>query len=130
MHDGRKIITGLLIVLGIATYPFYHNAYSRMTGYVVQRPELPKDEKECIEPKEAILADHKDLLDQWMTSAVRNGVRTYEAKNGRRYLISLNRTCMRCHRDNTVFCERCHEYLAVSDTCWDCHMSPKQAARE
>jgi nitrate reductase gamma subunit len=131
IHDGRKIIIGLLIFLGITTYPFYHNMFNRMTGYVAQKPELPKEEKECIEPKEMILVKHKDLLDQWMTSALRNGERTYEAKDRRRYLISLNRTCMRCHRDNTTFCDRCHEYLAVSaHTCWNCHMSPKQAARE
>ncbi len=130
MHDGRKIITGLLLVLGIVFYPFFHNAFSGMIGHVALKPELPKDEKECIGPKEKILADHNDLLGQWMTSAVRNGVRTYEAKNGRRYRISLNSTCMRCHRDHATFCDRCHEYLAVDTACWDCHMSPKQAGRE
>lgn len=131
MRDGKKIIPCLLIFLTVTAYPFLHNSVSEKTGYVALKPELPKDEKECVEPKEVIRINHKDLLDQWKTSVVRNGVRIYEAKNKRRYLISLNCTCMRCHADKTKFCDRCHEYMAVTNNkCWDCHMSPKQVTRE
>ena len=24
------------------------------------------------------------------------------------------------------FCDRCHNYLAVSPYCWDCHVDPKE----
>jgi len=129
MYDGKKIILGLLIFLGILSYPFWHNAISGKMGYV-PKPELPKERKECIEPKEMIRLNHKDLLEDWKFSVVRNGVRTYEATNKKKYLISLNRTCMNCHTDKAKFCDQCHNYMGVTNQCWDCHLYPKQFAKE
>jgi hypothetical protein len=129
MYDGKKIILGLLIFLGILSYPFWHNAISGKTGYV-PKPELPKDKKECIEPKEMIRLNHKELLEDWKLSVVRNGVRTYEATNKKKYLISLNRTCMNCHTDKAKFCDQCHNYMGVTNKCWDCHLYPTQLAKE
>ena len=117
--------------LGLVTYPFFHNACSRMSGYTALKPELPREEKACIEPRAVMLENHKELLEQWMTATVRNGVRNYKAKDMRSYVISLEGTCMRCHGDKAAFCDRCHHYLAVSaDTCWNCHINPVKTARE
>jgi len=129
--DRKKIIAVLLIFLSVVACPFLYNAVGERLGYKAPKVELPGDGKECVESREVIRIDHKDLLGKWMTSSVRDGVKTYEAKDGRSYQIGLERTCMRCHRDKTRFCDHCHEYLAVSDNkCWDCHISWKRAARE
>jgi hypothetical protein len=129
MYDGKKIIPGLLIFLGLISYPIWHNAYSGKAGYT-PKPELPKDKKECIETKEYIRVNHRELLDDWKASVVRQGARTYEAGNKKKYLISLSRTCMSCHTDRTKFCDQCHQYMGVTNKCWDCHTYPKQFAKE
>ena len=50
MYDGKKIIPGLIIFLGLITYPLWYNAVSGKTGYV-PKPKIPADKKECVEPK-------------------------------------------------------------------------------
>jgi len=125
MYDGKKIIPGLLIFLGLITYPIWHNNVSGKTSYA-PKPEIPADKKECVEPKAFIRVNHKNLLDDWKTSVVRNGVRTYQASNKKRYTMSLNRTCMDCHKDKTKFCDQCHNYMGVTNKCWDCHIYPKE----
>ena len=126
--DRKKIIAVLFIFVSVAACPFLYNAAGERMGYKAPEVELPGDGKECVESREVMRIDHKDLLGKWMTSSVRYGVRTYEARDGRSYPVSLVRTCMRCHGDKTRFCDHCHEYLAVSvSKCWDCHINPKQA---
>jgi hypothetical protein len=40
--------------------------------------------------------------------------------------MSLTNTCLReCHTAKADFCDRCHDYEAVSLPCWDCHMDSK-----
>jgi hypothetical protein len=67
-------------------------------------------------------ASHMRLLADWRERAVRRGVRTYRASDGREFEISLSGTCLKCHLDKTKFCDRCHEYADVSPGCWDCHV--------
>lgn len=129
MYDGRKIIPGLILFLGLVTYPFWHNGVSGKTGYV-PKPKLPADKKECVEPKAYIRMNHKDLLDDWKTSVVRRGRRTYLASNKKSYTISLTRTCMNCHTDKAEFCDQCHNYAGVTNKCWDCHKFPKEIKKE
>ena len=66
MYDGNKIIPGLIIFLGIMTYPLWHNTVSGKTGYI-PKPKAPADQKECIEPKAFIRVNHKALLEDWRT---------------------------------------------------------------
>ena len=127
MYDGKKIIPGLIIFLGLVTYPFWHNTVSGKTAYV-PKPEIPKDQKECIEPKAYIRVNHKALLEDWRNAVVRDGELTYVAGNKKKYIMSLNRTCMKCHTDKTKFCDECHNYMGVTNKCWDCHVYPKQFA--
>jgi hypothetical protein len=127
MYDGKKIILGLIIFLGLITYPVWHNTVSGKMSYI-PKPELPTDKakKECVEPKTFIRVNHKDLLEDWKASVVRDGMRTYQASNQKKYTMSLNRTCMNCHTDRTKFCDQCHNYMGVTNKCWDCHIYPKQ----
>jgi len=81
-------------------------------------------EARCIEPVAFMRASHMTLLADWRELAVRQGVRTYRAADGREFEISLSRTCLKCHQDRTKFCDRCHDYAAVSPGCWDCHVAP------
>jgi hypothetical protein len=72
---------------------------------------------------------HMALLIEWRDAVVRNNVRTYTAPDGRRYTISLTKTCLGCHTSKAEFCDRCHAFSGVSPYCWDCHVDPAVAAR-
>lgn len=125
MYDGKKIIPGLLLFLGLVTCPLWYNLASGKVNYV-PKPKPPADKKECVESKEFIRTHHKSLLDDWKQSVVREGKRTYVATDHKTYLMSLNRTCMNCHRDKAEFCDQCHSYVGVTNKCWDCHVFPKE----
>ena len=45
-------------------------------------------------------------------------------KNGKVYWKSLTLTCMKCHDDKEKFCDKCHDSVAVTPYCWDCHVQP------
>ncbi len=125
MYDAKKIIPGLIIFLGLIAFPILHNTVSGKATYS-PKTELPKDKKECIEPKDFIRVNHKELLEDWKASVVRIGMRVYQATNKKRYTMSLNRTCMDCHKDRTKFCDQCHNFMGVTNKCWDCHLYPKE----
>ncbi len=127
LYDGKKIIPGLVLFLGLFTFPLWHNLASGKMDYV-PKLKLPtdKDKKECVEPKDVIRVRHKTLLEDWRNSVVRNAGKTYVASNKKKYTMSLNRTCMNCHRDKAEFCDQCHNYAGVTNKCWDCHVYPKQ----
>ncbi len=133
MYDGKKIIPGLIIFVGLVTSPLWYNAMSGKLGYVPKpeiAPEILKAKKECVEPKAFIRVNHKNLLEDWKESVVREGVRIYRASNKKTYTMDLNRTCMSCHQDRTKFCDQCHNYMGVTNKCWDCHIYPKQVKEE
>ena len=50
--------------------------------------------------------------------------------DGKQYTMSLINTCMKCHTSKAKFCDRCHNYMAVTPDCWDCHIAPKEKAPE
>lgn len=123
-----RLIVG--VVAAIAALVVAWPAWSRVAGW--NRPEPPAIERpaggaRCIEPVAFMRASHMTLLADWRERAVRQGVRTYRATDGREFDISLSRTCLQCHQDKTKFCDRCHDYAAVSPGCWDCHLAPAPA---
>lgn len=124
MYDGSKIIPGLIIFLGLVTFPFWSN----IGRAAYERPELklPEFEKECVAPKEWIRAEHMQLLNEWRDLAVRDNQRMYVNQADKTFDMSLTRTCMssQCHADKAEFCDRCHNALAVDPYCWDCHVVP------
>ena len=63
----------------------------------------------------------------WITGdqALRQGNRVYVAKNGKKWNISLQNTCLKCHNDYEQFCDKCHKTNNVEPYCWSCHVLPK-----
>lgn len=129
MHDAGKIIPGLIIFAAIVTFPFYYNM-----GKAVARPEPKLDtpaiqelkERQCVESMEFMRANHMQLLNQWRDAVVRDGNSVYMGLGGKKYTMSLQNTCMKCHSNKKNFCDSCHNYVAVRPYCWDCHIKPKE----
>ena len=134
MHNGGKIIAGLIIFVALVTFPFYNNF-----GKANAKPEPKTDtpaikeaqallgKKEvCVEPKAFMKAEHMQILNDWRDSVVRDGNRVYVATDGKHYNMSLQNTCMKCHSNKKEFCDKCHNYMAVKPYCWDCHIAPKE----
>lgn len=127
MSDRGRIMTGLFIFLLILAAPAIYNLAS---GKARSLPDLETgtSEKRCIEEKEFMRSDHMKLLNEWKDSVVREGIRTYRAKDGKTYTIGMTGTCLKCHSDKARFCDRCHDYTAVRPTCWECHNVPVKTA--
>jgi hypothetical protein len=126
MNDRGLIVAGLLVFLGLITFPVW---YDLAAGKAPQEPEvtLPPHEKECVAPIPYMKTSHMTLLNEWRDQVVRNNVGTYTAYNGRTYAISLTGTCLQqCHTEKAEFCDRCHTFNGVrSPYCWDCHVDPE-----
>jgi hypothetical protein len=132
MNDRGRIILGLLVFLALITFPVWYNLVSGIES----RPpeiELPPDETRCVADREFMRTEHMQLLMDWRDEVVRNNQRIYTTEDNRQFPMSLacsTRTkdggsCMSCHANKDKFCDRCHDYLAVTPYCWDCHVEPK-----
>ena len=130
MRERVVIGCGLLLFVALFAYPMWHGALARRTAIIPELKLPPPTEKECVLPTAEMRAAHMQLLNQWRTESVRNGVHTYTAFNGKRYDISLSGTCAtQCH-SKQEFCDRCHNYAGVSGPyCWNCHVDRNQLAR-
>jgi len=132
MYDIGKIGVGIIIFLAIALFPIYSNF-----GKEIKKPDPKLDtpviqqlaEKKCVESKEFMRAEHMQLLNHWRDSALRDGNRLYVGAEGRKYEISLQRSCMKCHSNKKKFCDECHSYAAVKPYCWDCHFVKEEGQR-
>lgn len=128
MYDGGKIIPGLVIFLGVVTFPFWYN---RANSEAAAKPEvkLPANETECVESKSYMRASHMQMLNEWRDLVVRQGEMMYMSPTGKMYEMSLTKTCMKCHSNRQEFCDSCHTYSGVSvPHCWNCHVEPKESA--
>jgi hypothetical protein len=130
MRDRVLIALGLLAFVILVTYPMWHAAYAKTTTGGPQL-KVPKDEKTCVAPVAFMRTSHMRLLTDWREGAVREGRMKYTAWNGKTYRVNLSRTCLgQCHTNKQEFCDRCHQYAAVSGPyCWDCHVEPTSVAR-
>lgn len=131
-HYGMPIFAGLIIFLGLVTFPLWFNAPSE--AYKDPEPKLPTeaevkaagfDKYACVEDTQYMRENHMQLLDHWRDWALRNGEREYVSHDGRTFEISLQKTCMKCHTSKKDFCDKCHTAAAVSPYCWDCHIQPE-----
>jgi hypothetical protein len=125
MFDKAKILAGLLLFLAILASPVLYN----LARGSAAPPELKTgtEEKKCLEPTEYMRAGHMTLLNSWRDSVIRNEDRVYTASDGRQWDMSLTQTCLvRCHSRKTEFCDKCHNYAAVTPYCWDCHLAPEE----
>lgn len=121
MHDSSKVIPAIVLFLLIITSPLWYNMASGRASYV---PELKIDTTatHCVESKDYMRANHMHLLNIWRDEVVRGHSRIYEASDGEEYEKSLTKTCMKCHKKQSDFCARCHDYAGVEQPkCWDCH---------
>jgi hypothetical protein len=127
MYDGGKIVPGLVIFLGLATFPFW---YTRMNVEAIGKPELklPTEATECVEPKSYMRTAHMQMLNQWRDLVVRQGEGLYVTSTGKVYEMSFTRSCMKCHSNRQEFCDKCHTYVGVNPYCWNCHVEPKENA--
>ncbi len=122
MYNSGKVIIGIIIFLAVFALPIWYN---RGAAVVPPKLELPKDEKQCVEATAYMKASHMEMLDTWRNSVVRDGARVYVSTTGKTYNMSLQNTCLACHKTKEKFCDRCHNYLDVAPDCWDCHIAPE-----
>jgi hypothetical protein len=126
MHDRAIIYCGLALFVGLATFPAWHDVSARVTARG-PNPVLPVNRKKCVEPTAFMKSSHMTLLMDWRESVVRHNSRDFTATDGQHYNMSLTNTCLKqCHGGKTDFCDRCHNYSAVSLPCWSCHVDSKE----
>jgi len=124
MTDRAWIAIGLVVFLGLITFPFW---YDTAAGSNSARPELQKARGEaCIYPTAYMLANHMHVLMEWRDEVVRKGNRIAKI-GGKTYEMSLTKTCLGCHTNKKEFCDKCHDYAAVEPYCWECHVDPAAA---
>lgn len=125
MYNSKAVGIGIAIFVALFTTPFWLSWLGqdyRKTGVV-----FPPNQQYCIEDTEFMRANHMRLLDEWRDQALREENREYvSALNGKRWIISLQNTCMKCHNNYAEFCEKCHVANSVYPYCWTCHIIPAE----
>ncbi len=127
MNDKGKIVTGLIIFVAMASFPFWYNMGKAAPAPEVVLTDKAKAAKECVMPKDEIRTEHMQLLDVWRDTMVRDGQTVYVNAQGKQFTMSLSNTCLDCHSNYKEFCDRCHTYASVDPYCFDCHIdNPKE----
>lgn len=127
MYDAGKILIGLVIFVGIVTFPFWSSFGDSDTA-----PDpVIKTSGNCVESVEYMRANHMQMLNEWRDDVVRNSDRVYVSQEyGKKFDKSLSsagkESCMSCHSNKEEFCDSCHNYTAVDPYCWTCHVEPKE----
>jgi hypothetical protein len=122
MRDRLLIFAGLFVFVAIFAFPIWKGIAARTS---TQEPELqlPAGQKTCVAPISYMRSAHMQLLIDWRDGKVREHRLHYTAYNGAIYKVDLTSTCLgQCHGSKQKFCDRCHNYVAISTpSCWDCH---------
>lgn len=126
MYDGGKIITGLVIGIGLFLAPVFYNAGKAAKPPQPELTAKAKEAKECVAPKDYMKNKHMQLLDDWRHTVVRDDARYAKMPSGKVVYKSLQLSCMDCHSSKTKFCDECHNYMGIAPYCWDCHIPPKE----
>lgn len=134
IYNKGPIGLGILVLLAFALFPFYNNIGKvnakpdpKTDTPVIQEWEKQYGKKECVESKKFMRAEHMVLVNNWRDSVVRDDNRGYISNaNHKRFNMSLQNGCMKCHSNKKKFCDECHTYMAVTPYCWDCHIQPKE----
>lgn len=128
MYNKGTIIAGLAIFVLFVTFPIWFNG---LDAGPLPKPELPPGgEKLCVAPASEMRDTHMQLLNVWRDDVLRNSDRVSVTVDGKEYRKGLQTACMQCHSNKEKFCDSCHEYAAVQPTCWDCHLTPVEAAKK
>ncbi len=127
MKDNKWIISGIVVFVLIALFPFWYNRGKAAPAPKVELTEQAKAAKECVRSTAYMKAEHMQLLDVWRHAVVREAKRVYVNPQGKEFNMSLSNTCLDCHSNKADFCDRCHNYASVRPYCWDCHIeNPKE----
>jgi len=127
MYNKGTIIPGLIIFVLFVTFAVWFNGFT--TAGDLPKPELPPGgEKHCIASAEYMRANHMQLLNEWRDNVLRDADREILEIDGVKYPKGLQMACMKCHSRKEKFCDSCHTYAAVDPYCWNCHLSPTEAA--
>ena len=126
MNDKGKIIPGLIVFVGLITFPIWYGLNT--TAGPLPNPEKPTNAKECVKSTEYMRNSHMVMLNEWRDDIVRSGGPRHDKTEGSGidYIRSLQKGCMNCHTSKKKFCDECHNYAAVKPYCWDCHIQPKE----
>ena len=128
MYNKGLIISGLIVFVLFVTFPVWFN---RLDAGPMPKPELPPGgEKQCVAPAAEMRDTHMQLLNEWRDDVLRNADRVAVTVDGKEYRKGLQTACMQCHSNKEKFCDSCHDYAAVQPTCWDCHLTPVEAAKK
>lgn len=125
MYDTGKVLIGLIVFVALVSLPFWYNGITGKAS-ALPEPEIKTKEKQCVEATEYMKESHMKLLNEWRNEVVRDGTRFYTGMNGRTFNMSLTNTCLDCHSNKDTFCDRCHNSVGVSPTCWNCHVIPEE----
>jgi len=126
MYNKGTIIPGLILFVLIVMSPVLYNG---LKAGVVPTPEPPPGgQKQCVLPAKEMKDTHMQLLNEWRDEVLRHDDRVMVEVDGKKYRKGLQTTCMQCHTSKEKFCDSCHEYASVKPYCWDCHLTPAQAA--
>lgn len=134
MYNKRTIIPGLVIFVLFVTFPVWFNGLS--AGPLPKPEPPPGGEKECVAPAGEMRDSHMQLLNDWRDGVLRDAKRVSVTKDGKELRNKdgkvlrkgLQMACMECHSNKEKFCDSCHEYASVKPFCWDCHLTPVEAA--
>ena len=117
MYNAKAVILGILVFAVLFSTPFWAN-FGGTKDYKRPAIVLPQNEKECVEPVEYMRAEHMYLLNEWRDQALRYENRTYVSSTGKKWTISLQNTCLKCHSNYEEFCDKCHVSNSVDPYCW------------
>jgi hypothetical protein len=133
MHNSDKVIVGIIIFILFFAMPFWLNFGK---AKALPKPELPTDTKECVESKEYMRAYHMKMLLDWRDKKVREGQVYYINSKGKYFKISLQNTCLKCHKSCIAchpgverFCDLCHNTVSAHPDCWKCHFVPEEVKK-
>jgi hypothetical protein len=132
LYNRGIVIAGIAIFVIAVTFPFWYGK-----GRAVAPPALDLDtpairglaDKRCVEDAAWMRENHMKLLDSWRDKAVREGNRIHTSKDGRTFEIALTGSCLKCHTSKDRFCDRCHDYVGVKPSCFNCHVVPGEVGR-
>ena len=126
MYDAGKVLTGLAAFVVMVTSPFWLRVADGARAAGPPDLQIATEAKKCVAGTEFMRRHHMEMLNSWRDDVVRHDDRRYVGSDGTEYDKSLTGTCMNCHSNKREFCDRCHEYSAVSPYCWDCHVAPEE----
>lgn len=127
MYNAKAVIIGIVIFVILFTSPFWASLLGK--SYTSTGVTAPRNEKACVETTDFMRNKHMQLLNEWRDEALRNENRVYVASNGKKWAISLQNTCLKCHTDYKEFCDKCHIANSVDPYCWTCHLIPQGSTK-